>query len=66
MSEDRPILDLGRIAYEAYVVQAGGVSLATGAPLPTWSSLPPAIADAWKAAAGAAAMAALEYGEAYL
>lgn len=41
-------------AYEAYRAQAGGRSLATGAPIPAWSGLMPSIQQAWKAAAGAA------------
>lgn len=41
-------------AYEAYRVQAGGRSMATGAPLPPWSEIAPQIQDAWRAAAGAA------------
>lgn len=41
-------------AYEAYRVQAGGRSLATGQPIPPWAQLPPQIQEAWLAAAGAA------------
>ena len=37
----------GRIAYEAYVEQAGGVSLATGATLPVWDRLGDPIRSAW-------------------
>lgn len=41
-------------AYEAYRAQAGGRSLATGAPIPGWEKLPETIQGAWTAAAGAA------------
>jgi hypothetical protein len=41
----------GRVAYLAYREAAGGVSLATGDPLPGWPSLPPEIRAAWDAAA---------------
>ena len=42
---------LDQLAYEAYVADAGGVSLATGAPLPGWADLPEAIQRAWSAVA---------------
>ena len=42
-----------QIAYEAYFEWAGGKSLATGQPLPGWSSLSLEIQDAWEAAATA-------------
>jgi hypothetical protein len=41
---------VAKIAYDAYVKQAGGVSLATGAKLPDFDSLTRAIKDAWAAA----------------
>jgi hypothetical protein len=44
---------VGQIAYDSYVAQAGGVSLVTGAPLPTWDALTDAIRAGWCAAAGA-------------
>ena len=40
----------GRIAYEAYAIQAGGHSLVSGAELPPWDTLPASIAEAWEAA----------------
>lgn len=43
----------GHIAYDAYVLAAGGVSLVSGQPLPDWGSLPEAIQAAWEAAATA-------------
>lgn len=43
----------GRTAYEAYVADAGGRSLATGDELPAWHALPYAIRCAWCAAADA-------------
>lgn len=44
----------GAAAYEAYRAQSGGKSLATGAPIPAWSALPPPIQAAWETAAAAA------------
>ena len=49
--DSHPPTNLARTAYEAYVADAGGVSLATGAPLPAWDALSPAIQSAWLAAA---------------
>lgn len=43
----------GQIAYEAYCVQAGNRSLATGAKLPPWGEQNDEIKDAWEAAAKA-------------
>ena len=40
----------GQIAYEAYAVQAGGVSLVSGTSLPSWHALPAGIREAWEAA----------------
>lgn len=40
----------GQIGYEAYRAHTGGVSLATGAPIPEWDALPQAIKAAWEAA----------------
>jgi hypothetical protein len=42
---------LAKIAYEAYVKQAGGISLATGDKLPAFELLGGEIQDAWAAAA---------------
>lgn len=44
---------LGRIAYEAYVRQAGGVSLISQTRLPPWDKLSQDIKAAWIAAAEA-------------
>lgn len=43
----------GQVAYEAYRDEAGGVSLATGDPLPEFAELSYAIRAAWEAAADA-------------
>lgn len=43
----------GQIAYEAYRAHTGGVSLATGAPIPEWGALPEPIKAAWEAAGAA-------------
>lgn len=40
----------GKIAYDAYVKQAGGVSLVSGVTLPEWDALPTEIQRAWIAA----------------
>ena len=44
---------MGQRAYEGYRDHTGGVSLATGGPIPAWADLPPAIRAAWGAAAKA-------------
>ena len=44
---------LAKVAYDAYVKKAGGVSLATGDKLPEFNMLKQAIRDAWEAAAAA-------------
>lgn len=44
---------LGRIAYEAYLVSSGGVSLVSGAQLPEWEALDPRIKLTWIDAAEA-------------
>lgn len=46
---------LGMIAYEAYCVASGGLSLVSGAKLPTWDGLHEKIKHAWDAAAQAVA-----------
>jgi hypothetical protein len=43
----------GQTAYEAYFRQCGGVSLISGAPLPTWENQAKRIQEAWQAAAQA-------------
>lgn len=44
---------LGQRAYEGYRDHTGGISLATGGPIPAWAELSPAIKAAWGAAAKA-------------
>jgi hypothetical protein len=44
---------LGKVAYEAYCTQSGGVSLISSARLPVWEMLKPEIQTAWAAAAAA-------------
>lgn len=48
----------GQVAYEEYRAAAGGVSLATGAPLPEWAALRLEIQSGWERAAAAAVEAA--------
>jgi hypothetical protein len=43
-------MTLGQVAYEAYFNYTSGKSLVSGAKLPTWDELSPAIAAAWEAA----------------
>jgi hypothetical protein len=47
------VIELGRVAYEAYCEHTGGVSLVSGQKLPTWDILSPEIKAAWEAAANA-------------
>jgi hypothetical protein len=42
---------LGKLAYDAYATQTGGVSLVSGQLLPPWSELNSALRTAWIAAA---------------
>lgn len=49
------MIDLGKVAYEAYCQNSGGVSLVSGAKLPVWEELKPEIRSAWDAAAQAVA-----------
>jgi hypothetical protein len=49
------MIDLGKLAYDAYCQSSGGVSLVSGAKLPDWEALSPAIKAAWGAAAQAVA-----------
>lgn len=46
-----PGADPGQLAYDAYVRQAGGVSLVSGEPLPGWLDQEPEIQECWRAAA---------------
>lgn len=48
------LMSAAEAAYEAYRAQAGGKSLVSGAALPGWPALMPAIQQGWIAAAGAA------------
>jgi hypothetical protein len=43
----------GHLAYESYCAATGRKSLVSGAPLPEWAALAPAIRAAWEMAAGA-------------
>lgn len=52
--KESPMERLGKIAYNAYCKQAGGVSLISGDKLPEFEVLKPEIQDAWDAAAAAA------------
>lgn len=45
--------DLGKIAYEGYCDSSQGVSLVSGAPLPSWADQAPRIQQAWQHAAEA-------------
>jgi hypothetical protein len=45
------MVEAAQAGYEAYRTQAGGKSLATGATIPEWAQLAPAIQTAWRAAA---------------
>jgi hypothetical protein len=44
---------VGQVAYDAYAMNTGGKSLATGDELPVWSNLGDAFKTAWIAAARA-------------
>lgn len=44
---------LGKLAYDAYCTQTGGVSLVSGETLPQWDGLTGGLQDAWIAAARA-------------
>lgn len=46
-------IDDAQIAYEAYRNHTGGISLASGGPIPEWGGLRPDIQAAWKASADA-------------
>lgn len=41
-------MTLEELAYEAYRAHTGGISLASGLPIPVWDSLKPEIKDAWR------------------
>ena len=49
--------DLAKVAYDAYVKAAGGVSLVSGEPLPEFDQLPENIRQAWDASSQAVARA---------
>lgn len=50
-------MDMGRVAYEAYVASCGGLSV-HGDPLPEWPRQHAAIREHWRAAADAVLMLA--------
>jgi hypothetical protein len=54
MEEERQLVTLGQIAYEAYFKFSDGKSLISGAPLPNWGAQADKIKQAWEAAAEAA------------
>lgn len=58
--QEVPTLDLGRIGYEAYRADTGGISLASGAKLPPWGDLNEQVRQAWIAAGSAIGMAVVE------
>jgi len=45
--------DFGEVAYTAYSQVSGGVSLASGQPLPAWVLVAPRVQAAWRVAAAA-------------
>ena len=47
------MVDLGRVAYEAYCGETDWKSLVSGAALPQWDDLKPEIREAWAVAAEA-------------
>jgi len=50
--DEREILvDLGRIAYDAYLVASRGRSMVTAAALPAWENQSPEIRECWRMAA---------------
>lgn len=42
-------MTLPELAYEAYRAHTGGISLASGQPIPDWNALKPEIQEAWEA-----------------
>ena len=42
-------MTLAQLAYEAYRAHTGGISLASGQPIPEWNALKFDIQEAWKA-----------------
>jgi hypothetical protein len=42
-------MTLPQLAYEAYRAHTGGISLASGQPIPAWDALKPEIQEAWRA-----------------
>jgi hypothetical protein len=46
-------MDQGQVGYEAYRNHTGGISLASGQPIPEWAQLRPEIKQAWAAAESA-------------
>lgn len=46
------VMTSGQLAYEGYLACSGGVSLVSGARLPTWAEQAAEIRAAWDAAAG--------------
>jgi len=42
-------MELAKIAYESYRAHTGGISLASGGPIPPWEQLKAEIQEAWVA-----------------
>lgn len=52
-------MNLDELAYEAYRAHTGGVSLASGQPIPAWDALKPEIQAAWDTSTAAVLTAAI-------
>lgn len=50
-------MTLPQLAYEAYRAHTGGISLASGQPIPAWAQLKPEIQEAWRASTNVVALA---------
>ena len=48
--EEPPVIDLGQVAYESYLVSCEGKSI-RGEDLPSWAAQDPKIREHWRAAA---------------
>ena len=52
-------MKLEQLAYEAYRAHTGGISLASGQPIPAWDALKPEIQAAWDTSTAAVLTAAI-------
>lgn len=50
-------MTIGQLGYEAYRAHTGGVSLASGQPIPDWAALKPEIRAAWETSSEAVRVA---------